>query len=84
MSCPWRRWAETVRTPPICSMPAMVMPCLIYIAEGDDPDFSGTQEYMQQMPNATFLGLRDHNHVNANTNLDVIVPNMRDFLAKVQ
>jgi len=36
------------------------------------------------MPNATFLGLPGHNHVSANTNLDVIVPNVLDFLAKVQ
>jgi pimeloyl-ACP methyl ester carboxylesterase len=28
--------------------------------------------------------MRDHNHVNANTNLDVIVPNVRDFLVNVQ
>jgi pimeloyl-ACP methyl ester carboxylesterase len=65
-------------------LPTMSMPCLVYIADGDDPNFTQTQEYMKQMPNATFLGLPGHNHVSANTNLDVIVPNVRDFLAKVQ
>src|SRR5262245_24816192 len=65
-------------------LPTMNMPCLIYIADADDPDFTQTQEYMKQMSNASFFGLRGHSHVSANTCLDVIVPNVRDFLAQVQ
>jgi pimeloyl-ACP methyl ester carboxylesterase len=65
-------------------LPSMVMPCLIYVADGDDPDFAHTQEYMKQMPNATFLGLRGYNHRTANAQLDAIVPKVKEFLAKAQ
>lgn len=64
-------------------LPTMAMPCFIYIADGDDPDFAHTKEYMRQIPNASFLGLPGHTHVSANTQIDSIVPKAKDFLAKV-
>lgn len=64
-------------------LPTMSMPCLIYIADGDDPEFAQTKAYMKQMPNASLLGLTGYNHVNANTALDLIVPRALEFLAAV-
>lgn len=65
-------------------LPTMTMPCLIYIADGDDPEFAHTKEYMKQMPNAMLLGLTGYNHVNANTALDRIMPQVLPFLAAAQ
>jgi pimeloyl-ACP methyl ester carboxylesterase len=62
-------------------LPTMTMPCLIYMADGDDPEFVHTKSYINKIPNATLLELRGYNHVNANTNLDAIVPAVLKFLA---
>jgi pimeloyl-ACP methyl ester carboxylesterase len=63
-------------------LPTMMMPCLIYMAEEDDPGFTHVQSYVAQMPNARFFGVPG-NHVNANTNLAVIVPKVKEFLAQI-
>jgi len=63
-------------------LPTMTMPCLIYMAEEDDPGFTHVQSYVAQMPNAHFFGVPG-NHVSANTNLTVIVPKVREFLAQI-
>jgi pimeloyl-ACP methyl ester carboxylesterase len=60
----------------------MTMPCLVYMAEEDDPGFTHVQSYVEQMPNARFFGVPG-NHVNANTNLAVIMPKVREFLAQI-
>ena len=65
-------------------LPTLPMPCLIYIADGDDPEFAHTQSYIHQIPNASFLGLVGYNHVNANSNLDAIVPTVLKFLSPIQ
>jgi pimeloyl-ACP methyl ester carboxylesterase len=64
-------------------LPTMNMPCLVYMADDDDPKFVHTQEYVKQMPNATFLGIPGHNHLTINTDLDAFVPQILDFLATV-
>src|SRR6266508_1764157 len=65
-------------------LPTMVMPCLIYVGDGDDPDFTHTQDYVKQMPNAVFVGLPGYNHVEAIAKHGVIVTQALDFLAKVE
>jgi pimeloyl-ACP methyl ester carboxylesterase len=64
-------------------LPTMTMPCLIYMAEGDDSDFSFTQEYMTQMPNASFVGLSGYNHGEAMSKPDIIIVEGKTFLTKV-
>jgi len=65
-------------------LPTMVMPCLIYVGDGDDPDFTHTQDYVKQMPNARFVGLSGYNHFEAIAKPGVIVTQALDFLAKVE
>ena len=65
-------------------LPTMVMPCLIYVGDRDDPDFTHTQDYVKQMPNAIFVGLPGYNHFEAITKPGVIVTQALDFLAKVE
>lgn len=63
-------------------LPSMLMPCLIYLAEEDDPGFAQVQSYIGQIPKAQFFGVPG-NHVSANTNLGIIVPTVKAFLAQV-
>ena len=63
---------------------AMTMPCLLYMAEGDDDaEFTGSHAIVKQMPRAIFVGLAGYNHVTAFADSDSIIPHARKFLAEV-
>lgn len=40
--------------------------------------------FIEQIPNTSFLELVGYNHVNANSNLDAIVPTVLKFLSPIQ
>lgn len=61
-------------------LPTMQMPCLVYITEGDDPDFTETRAWVSQIPHATFVGMSG-NHVNGNPEQEIA--HAKKFLAQL-
>ena len=63
------------------SVPDLTMPCLFLAGEAEGaPD---TREYIEGMPNATYVGFSDLGHVDTFARSDLMVPHIRRFLADV-
>jgi pimeloyl-ACP methyl ester carboxylesterase len=63
-------------------LPTMKMPCLLFVGEAD-PRFAQVEQCAGEMPNATFFSLPDSDHVGTAMLIDVVVPRVKAFLAKV-
>jgi pimeloyl-ACP methyl ester carboxylesterase len=59
----------------------IALPCLVWVGEADD-DYSHRQ-YIDLIPNATFVALPGLDHTDAAFRLDLVLPYIRKFLAKV-
>jgi len=62
--------------------PNMALPCLVWVGEADDDAYSHRQ-YIDLIPNATFVALPGLDHVDACYRLDLVLPHIRKFLAEV-
>ena len=64
-------------------LPTMGVPCLVYAGEAD-PFYSGAEECVDRMPNATFIALPGLGHTPALYRSDLVLPYVSSFLAKVR
>jgi pimeloyl-ACP methyl ester carboxylesterase len=62
-------------------LPTMTMPCLIYMGDKDEPDYSLSTEYVKQMPNAAHFVLPGLGHAQTSAATDLLVPRALEFLA---
>lgn len=62
---------------------AITMPCLVYVGKGDEAFFPGAEEWVSQIPNATFVSLPDLNHFGAFHRSDLVLPHVFRFLKTV-
>ena len=63
-------------------LPKLKVPCLLYVGE-DDPRFPGVKECAKLIPKAKFFSLPGLNHLQANQKKELVLPQVRKFLAKV-
>jgi pimeloyl-ACP methyl ester carboxylesterase len=63
-------------------LPLMTMPCLLYVGEAD-PRFAQVKQCAAEMPSATFFSLPDSDHVGTMMRIDVVVPQIKAFLARI-
>lgn len=63
-------------------LPAMAMPCLLFAGEAAN-DYPGAKACSQRMPNATFFSLPGLDHVQAIDRSDLVLPQIKVFLAQV-
>jgi len=71
----WRLSLEEV-------LPTMTMPCLIFAGEAD-PLHSGAKECAENMPNATFISLPGLGHFEVLSQIHLLLPHIKKFLARV-
>jgi pimeloyl-ACP methyl ester carboxylesterase len=60
-------------------LPKMTMPCLVFAGEGD-PVYPANQEFVVQMPNATFFSLPGLGHADTFFRSDLVLPHVTRFL----
>jgi pimeloyl-ACP methyl ester carboxylesterase len=60
----------------------MTMPSLLFVGEAD-PRFAQVKQCAAEMPNATFFSLPDSDHVGTAMRIDVVVPQIKAFLARI-
>ena len=60
-------------------VPAMTMPCLLFVGEAD-PRLPKVQAGVKSMPHATFVSLPDLNHSQVNMRSDLVLPHVTAFL----
>ncbi len=65
-------------------LPSITLPCLIYAGEQDEPYYADGQECVLQLPHGTFFGLPGLNHVQTAAASAVLVPQIKQFLARIQ
>ncbi|HEY94085.1 MAG TPA: alpha/beta fold hydrolase [Dehalococcoidia bacterium] len=63
-------------------LPDMIMPFLLFVGESD-PSFPGVEKTSKSLPDATFVSLPGLNHLEAASRIDLIIPHIRQFLARV-
>lgn len=61
--------------------PALTMPCLFFV--GEDDEIPDVRQYIEGMPNATYVGLPGLDHLDAWLRTDLVLPYVKRFLAKV-
>ena len=66
----------------IDDVPGMNMPFLLFVGESD-PGFSGTKETSELLPDATFVSFPGLDHIQAGSRLDLVIPHIKEFLARV-
>jgi len=64
-------------------LPTMTMPCMIYGGEEDGMFFTGLEDWVHQIPNVTYFTLPGLDHGACFDRSDLIVPQVAEFLAKV-
>jgi pimeloyl-ACP methyl ester carboxylesterase len=57
-------------------------PCMVFCGELD-PFYAGAREAANHMPRARFLALPGLNHISALVRIDLVIPNVKEFLAQV-
>jgi pimeloyl-ACP methyl ester carboxylesterase len=62
----------------------MKIPMLLYVGERDEPAYTEAQEAIGVLPNARFIGLPGMNHVAASGASQILVPYIKEFLAKIR
>jgi pimeloyl-ACP methyl ester carboxylesterase len=73
---------DAISPKPEETLPLFTMPCLVIAGEAD-PRFSSAKESARRMPNATFVPLPRLNHAEGLAHIEVMLPNIRKFLAEV-
>jgi pimeloyl-ACP methyl ester carboxylesterase len=63
-------------------LPKMTMPCLVFAGEGD-PVYPANQEFVVQMPNATFFSLPGLGHADTFFHSELVLPPVRRFLRTI-
>jgi len=63
-------------------LPAMTMPCLLFVGELD-PRLAKVKQCVSELPNATFFTLPECDHIGALLRSDVVIPHIKAFLSKV-
>jgi pimeloyl-ACP methyl ester carboxylesterase len=63
-------------------LPSMRMPCLLYVGELD-PRLAPMKDCAAALANATMFTLPGHDHVTAQWQVDMIMPHVKAFLAKL-
>lgn len=63
-------------------LPALTMPCLVYYGDAD-PGYVRAQEYVKQIPDATFALLPGLDHWAGIYRSDLALPHIQAFLARV-
>jgi pimeloyl-ACP methyl ester carboxylesterase len=58
----------------------MTMPSLVFIGERDEPDYTLSEEYVKQMPNAVRFVLPGLSHTETMQAIDLLLPRVLDFL----
>ena len=66
----------------IDDLPGMNMPFLLFVGESDN-NFSGAKESSELLPDVTFISLPGLDHIQAGSRLDLVIPHIKDFLARV-
>jgi pimeloyl-ACP methyl ester carboxylesterase len=66
----------------IDDVPGMNIPFLLFVGESDF-SFPGVVETSKLLPNVTFISLPGLDHVQAHSRLDLVVPHIKKFLARV-
>ena len=61
-------------------LPTITVPCLVYMAESDDPGFVETQAWMRAIPNATFIPIGG-THVSGDPEAEI--GHVRQFLDRI-
>ncbi len=77
------RWLHTNPPDFEANLPHITTACLLYAGAADEPTYAECQECVAQMPNASFLGLPGLNHVGAAGASDLLVPQIKRFLAAI-
>jgi len=68
--------------PLIDDLPGMNMPFLLFCGESDGA-FPGAKESSELLPDATFVSFPGLDHGQAGSRLDLVIPHIKDFLARV-
>jgi pimeloyl-ACP methyl ester carboxylesterase len=68
--------------PLIDDLPGMNMPFLLFVGESD-PAFPGAEETSKLLPDATFVSFPGLDHIQAGSRLDLVIPHIKEFLARV-
>ncbi len=58
------------------------LPCLIFAGTAD-PRYEGAKDGAALMPSATFVSLSELDHAAAFVRIDLVLPHVKSFLAKV-
>jgi len=66
----------------IDDVPRMNMPFLLFVGESDF-SFSGSKETSELLPDATFVSFPGLDHIQAGSRLDLVIPHIKDFLARI-
>ena len=62
-------------------LPGMNIPFLLFVGEFDNP--SAVKETSKLLPDATFVSFPGLDHVQAGSRLDLVIPHIKEFLARV-
>lgn len=73
---------ETVSPSASEVLPRMALPCLLFVGEAD-PRYLSVKECASRMPNASFFSLPGLDHVPAGLRIDLTMPHIKEFLARV-
>ena len=64
-------------------LPGMTMPFLIYAGESDEKRYVPAREAAERLPNATVVSLPGLDHLQGYTRSDLVLPHIKNFLARV-
>ena len=79
----WTAWLES--TPMTDEdLASISQPCLVFCGDADEGGFHpGAKECVRHMPNAKFISFPGLNHGTAFSRIDLVLPNVKEFLARV-
>ncbi len=63
------------------TLPTIDIPCLLYAGDADEPVYSLMKAHVEDIPDAIFVSLPGLNHSQVGAASDVLVPEVRRFLA---
>jgi pimeloyl-ACP methyl ester carboxylesterase len=63
-------------------LPELIVPCLLFVGEAAG-EYRGAKECAKALPNATFVSLPGLDHIEGVCRVDLVLPHIAKFLAKV-